>query len=63
MGHKGHLVICNTTFILSITYHFIFPVLVDKDNNPRWNPSKLTDVSDEKVDSYFKPLGPRDLVL
>lgn len=38
-------------------------VLVDKDNNPRWSPSKLEDVTNEKVDTYFHPLGESDLIL
>lgn len=31
-------------------------VLIDKDNNPKWNPSTLEDVTEEKVNSYFEPL-------
>lgn len=30
-------------------------VLIDKDNKPKWNPSSLKDVTDEKVESYFQP--------
>ncbi|XP_031555713.1 3-hydroxyisobutyryl-CoA hydrolase, mitochondrial-like [Actinia tenebrosa] len=44
-------------------YEGIRAVLVDKDNSPRWKPSTLQGVSNEKVDSYFLPLGERDLVL
>ena len=38
-------------------------VLVDKDNNPKWKPGSLADVSNNKVKSYFKTLGDRELVL
>ncbi|KAK3736637.1 hypothetical protein QZH41_017024, partial [Actinostola sp. cb2023] len=38
-------------------------VLVDKDNSPKWNPNTLEGVSDEKLDSYFLPLGARELEL
>lgn len=35
-------------------------VLIDKDHLPRWKPACLEDVN---IDSYFKPLGNKDLVL
>lgn len=31
-------------------------VLIDRDNKPNWKPASLEEVSDEKIDSYFKPL-------
>ena len=39
-------------------------VLVDKDQNPKWNPDTLEGVTPEKLDWYFSPLPPdRELVL
>ena len=33
-------------------------VIVDKDNNPRWDPATPEEVSDELIDSIFAPLAP-----
>eukprot|EP00405_Crypthecodinium_cohnii_P022164 CAMPEP_0206465728 /NCGR_PEP_ID=MMETSP0324_2-20121206/28015_1 /ASSEMBLY_ACC=CAM_ASM_000836 /TAXON_ID=2866 /ORGANISM="Crypthecodinium cohnii, Strain Seligo" /LENGTH=404 /DNA_ID=CAMNT_0053938667 /DNA_START=15 /DNA_END=1229 /DNA_ORIENTATION=- len=33
-------------------------VLVDKDNSPNWVPPTLEEVSDERVQGFFAPLGP-----
>uniref|UniRef100_A0A1I7Z4E1 3-hydroxyisobutyryl-CoA hydrolase, mitochondrial n=1 Tax=Steinernema glaseri TaxID=37863 RepID=A0A1I7Z4E1_9BILA len=39
-------------------------ILVDKDRNPKWNPAKVEDVTEEKVDWYFSPLPEgQDLIL
>ncbi len=38
-------------------------VLVDKDNNPRWNPSNLQEVTDDYIESFFAPLGEHELEL
>jgi len=37
-------------------YEGIRALLVDRDNSPNWQPSKVEDVTDQLVDSYFKPL-------
>jgi len=30
--------------------------LVDRDQNPKWNPAHIEDVTQEKLDWYFSPL-------
>lgn len=44
-------------------YEGIRAALIDKDRQPKWQPSRLDDVPDEAVEGYFKPLGDKDLVL
>ncbi len=38
-------------------------VIVDKDNNPRWQPATLREVSDAEVERHFAPLGAGELAL
>lgn len=38
-------------------------VLVDRDNDPKWKPPALEQVTDEDVEKHFKPLGDNDLKL
>ncbi len=35
--------------------------VVDKDRNPHWQPATLAEVSRDDVESYFAPLGDREL--
>ncbi len=37
--------------------------VVDKDRDPHWRPASLADVSRDDVESYFAPLGDRELKL
>ena len=37
--------------------------ILDKDKNPHWSPTQLTDLSPTTVDQYFKPLGEAELRL
>lgn len=32
-------------------------VIIDKDQNPRWQPARLEEMSDAEVDAYFAPLA------
>ncbi len=38
-------------------------LIIDKDNQPRWQPARLADVTRAEVDAYFAPLPAGDLVL
>lgn len=35
-------------------------MLIDRDQSPKWNPAKLSDVTDEQVDRFFGPLPDGD---
>ncbi|XP_047629022.1 3-hydroxyisobutyryl-CoA hydrolase, mitochondrial isoform X1 [Phacochoerus africanus] len=36
-------------------------VLIDKDQNPKWKPANLKEVTDEDLNNHFKSLGSNDL--
>ena len=44
-------------------YEGIRAALIDKDRQPKWSPSRISEVPDQDIDKYFEPLGERDLVL
>ncbi|KAG4077853.1 hypothetical protein HA402_013787 [Bradysia odoriphaga] len=50
-------------FYLGMTGHRLKgyrAMIVDKDKSPKWKPSRLEDISDEMVHSYFLPLPNND---
>lgn len=38
-------------------------VLIDKDRLPRWDPLKIENLTAQNIDSFFAPLGERELIL
>ena len=44
-------------------YEGVRAVIVDKDNEPRWQPATLAEVSEAEVERHFAPLGADELVL
>jgi enoyl-CoA hydratase len=43
-------------------YEGVRALLIDRDQNPRWQPSTLADVDDATVEAHFAPLGERELL-
>lgn len=44
-------------------YEGIRAALIDKDRQPKWNPARLSEVTEEQIDAFFAPLDSQDLVL
>jgi enoyl-CoA hydratase len=42
-------------------YEGVRAMLIDRDRKPQWRPATLTEVSDSMVDTYFAPIGDREL--
>mmetsp|Transcript_45345 Transcript_45345/g.109814 ORF Transcript_45345/g.109814 Transcript_45345/m.109814 type:complete len:247 (+) Transcript_45345:600-1340(+) len=37
-------------------YEGVRSILIDKDNNPKWNPPSLEEVTDHRVETFFAPI-------
>jgi enoyl-CoA hydratase len=44
-------------------YEGVRAALIDRDHAPRWQPGRLADVSDARIDAYFAPLDTGELQL
>lgn len=44
-------------------YEGIRAALIDKDRQPKWQPPRINEVSDQDIEACFESLGERDLVL
>jgi len=44
-------------------YEGVRAVLIDRDNSPKWTPSRLENVMKVQVDSYFDPKPPTELLV
>ncbi len=42
-------------------YEGVRAVVIDKDQQPRWQPATLAEVDDTMVERYFAPLGAQEL--
>jgi hypothetical protein len=43
-------------------YEGVLAVVIEKDNQPKWQPSSVSQVRNETVESYFAPLADGDLI-
>lgn len=44
-------------------YEGVRAILIDKDNNPKWNPPTLAEVTDERIEAFFAPVDDEELIL
>ena len=59
---KMELRIGRTVMLNNDFYEGVRALLVDKDNNPVWRPNRVSDVTDDYVQTYFQPM-PEDCEL
>lgn len=44
-------------------YEGVRAILVDRDNNPKWDPATFEEVTDEIVNAHFRPIWDSDPAL
>jgi hypothetical protein len=44
-------------------YEGVRATIIDKDGAPHWKPAQLSEVTDADIDTYFAPLGNKELPL
>lgn len=58
--HGSTLLINFVSILIRSLMSGVRALLISKDNNPKWNPSRIEDVTQERVLSFFKPLPNND---
>ena len=43
-------------------YEGVRAIIIDKDNNPRWSPSSIREVTEENIDKFFMNLKEKELI-
>lgn len=57
------LCVCIHINVFVLCVYTCLSVLVDRDNAPKWSPDKLLEVTDEAVQSYFRPFPKKSMEL
>ncbi|EDV21188.1 uncharacterized protein TRIADDRAFT_30551 [Trichoplax adhaerens] len=55
--------ICQRMMETKDFYEGVRAILIDRDNNPKWDPATFEEVTDEMVDAHFQPTSDGDVIL